>query len=261
MVRDMIRVYKETRKELRVDVTREAKLKAKYNDVVVGLDENLIVVSLRKELKSLKGQLKEHEVDYDKLLLDERKWVGQKESIIMIESKCDGLKKERDRLRETKIKLQGKIDGLKLRCKMLKQDKAEVISKVVSYISMEPYHCDEVGQNVENLVKAAIFHERCSALEEMAATKKPVDLSKVECYRPSDEEEYNKAGNAFVTTEYPFLIEATRDPSTALEDLLSKKPRSLKPPTLTKKPSPEKLQSFAPAITMKKLVSHNPTSE
>nr|GEX15452.1 hypothetical protein [Tanacetum cinerariifolium] len=156
MVRDMIRVYKETRKELRVDVAREAKLKAKYDDAVVGLDENLIVVSLRKELKSLKGQLKEHE------------------------------------------------------------DKAEVVSKVVSYISMEPYHCDEVGQNVENLVKAAIFHERCSALEEMDATKKPVDLSKVECYRPSDEEEYNKAGNAYVTAEYPFLIEATRDPSTAL---------------------------------------------
>ncbi|GJW20328.1 hypothetical protein Tco_0030950 [Tanacetum coccineum] len=195
MVRDMIRVYKETKKELGVAVAREAELKGKYDGAVVGLDENLIVVSLREELKSLKGQLKEHEADYGRFLLEERKWSG-----------------------------------------MLKHDRAEVVSKLVPYIAMELYHSDEVGQIVGNLLKAAIFHGRCNALEEMAATKKPVDLSKVECYRPSVEEEYNEAGSAYVTTD-------------------------LKPPTITKKPSPAKPQSSALATSIKKLVSPTLTSE
>ncbi|GJX25936.1 retrovirus-related pol polyprotein from transposon TNT 1-94 [Tanacetum coccineum] len=228
----------ETKKELGVAIAKEAELKAKYDGgAVVGLDENLIVVGLCEELKYLEGQLKEHEAGYGRFLLEERKWTRQKERIIMLESKYDGLKKERARLRETKIKLREEIDGLKLRCKMLKHDRAEVVSKLVPYIAMELYHSDEVGQIVGNLLKAAIFHGRRNTLEEMAAIKKPADLSKVECYRPSVEEEYNKAGSAYVTAE------------------------SLKPPTPTKKPSPAKPQSFALATTTKKLVSPTPTLE
>ncbi|GJX46240.1 hypothetical protein Tco_0271430 [Tanacetum coccineum] len=95
---------------------------------------------------------------------------------------------------------------------------------------------------------------RCNALKEMVATKKPVDLSKVECYRPSAKENYHEAGNAYVTAEYPFLAEAIRDPSTTLEDLLSKNPISLKPLTLTKNSSPIKPCSSDLATTTEKVV-------
>ncbi|GKA06526.1 hypothetical protein Tco_0685750 [Tanacetum coccineum] len=77
--------------------------------------------------------------------------------------------------------------------------RVEVITKVVPYVAMKLYHSDEVGQVIGNLMKAAIFHGRCSALEEIAATKEPVDLSKVKCYRPTSKEEYNEASNAYIT--------------------------------------------------------------
>ncbi|GKA68004.1 hypothetical protein Tco_0767921, partial [Tanacetum coccineum] len=54
-VREMIKFYKETKKDLGVVTGREASLKAKYDGAVVGLDENPIVVGLREELKSLEG--------------------------------------------------------------------------------------------------------------------------------------------------------------------------------------------------------------
>ncbi|GKB47763.1 hypothetical protein Tco_0898516 [Tanacetum coccineum] len=76
MVRDLIRVYKETKKELGLVTAREAKLKAKYDGVVVSLDANPIVIGLQEEVKSLEGQLKEHGENYGRLLLEERKWAG-----------------------------------------------------------------------------------------------------------------------------------------------------------------------------------------
>ncbi|GJW03589.1 hypothetical protein Tco_1562445 [Tanacetum coccineum] len=82
---------------------------------------------------------------------------------------------------------------------------------------------------IGNLMKAAIFHGRCSALEEIAATKEPIDLSK--------------------------------DPSTIVEDFLSKKPQSWKPPTPTKDASIMKPPSSASATTMEKLVSLSTTPE
>ncbi|GJR25198.1 hypothetical protein Tco_0973725 [Tanacetum coccineum] len=125
---DLIKVCKETKKELGLVTAKEAELKAKYDGIFVGLDENLSLLAFEKRIK--------------------------------------------------------------LR-----------LFKVVPYIAMELYHSDEVGKTVRSLVKATIFHGRCSALDEVAATKKPVDLLKVECYRPTDEDEYNKVGNAYITIE------------------------------------------------------------
>nr|GEX04233.1 hypothetical protein [Tanacetum cinerariifolium] len=76
--------------------------------------------------------------------------------------------------------------------------RAEVVAKVVPYVAMKLYYSDKVGQVIGNLVNAAIFHGRCSALEEIAATKEPVDLSKVKCYHLTYEEEYNKTGNTYI---------------------------------------------------------------
>ncbi|GKD46575.1 hypothetical protein Tco_1271220 [Tanacetum coccineum] len=81
-VREMIKFYKETKKDLGVVTGREASLKAKYDGAVVGLDENPVVVNLREELKSLEGQHKEHEANYSRFLLEEKKWVGQKDKLV-----------------------------------------------------------------------------------------------------------------------------------------------------------------------------------
>ncbi|GJV85001.1 hypothetical protein Tco_1524899 [Tanacetum coccineum] len=142
------------------------------------------------------------------------------------------------RLGETKIKLLEEIDGLKLQCKMLKHNRAEVVIKIIPYIAMDIYHSDEVRSIVGNLVKASIFHGRCKALEEVVETKKLMDLSKVLCYRATIKMEYEEVDNAYVTADYPFLIEATKDPSSTIEMLLSKKPYKLKPPSPSKKSSP-----------------------
>ncbi|GJZ26225.1 hypothetical protein Tco_0570478 [Tanacetum coccineum] len=209
---------------------QEAELKDKYDGVMVGLDENLVVIDLRA-----KG--------------------GQKERVVALELKCNRLEKEKARLCELEVRLRKEIDYLKLQCIVLKQyrehcHRKSVVAKVVPYIAIELYHSHEVGQVVGNIVKAAIFHGRCSALEEMTATKKPLDLSKSECYRPIAEEEYNEAGNTYIMVEYPFLKEATKDPSATLEDLLSKKPQSLKPPSPTKKSSLMKPPPLVPATTV-----------
>jgi hypothetical protein len=125
----------------------------------------------------------------------------------------------------------------------LRKDRAEVVSKVVPYIAMELYHSDEVGVVVGKLVNAAIFHGKCTTLEEIAETKKPVVLSDVPYYRPNSVQEYDEAGNAFTTAVYPFLAEATKDPSASIEDLLSKKPKSIQPPSPTKRTLSEKPKS------------------
>nr|GEX73213.1 hypothetical protein [Tanacetum cinerariifolium] len=57
-VRDLITVYKETKKELALVTAMEAKLKAKYDDVVLGLDANPIVIGLQEEVKSSKVNLR-----------------------------------------------------------------------------------------------------------------------------------------------------------------------------------------------------------
>ncbi|GKA94389.1 hypothetical protein Tco_0816427 [Tanacetum coccineum] len=167
-VRDLIRVYKETKKELGLVTSREAELKAKYDGVVMGVDENPIVVGLQEEVKSLEGQLKDHEADYGRLLLEERNY------------------EEENRWSEVAMQ--------------------------------NAYKC-KIGLSV------------------------------------------SKAGNAYVTAEYPFLVEATRDPSTALEDLLSKKPRSLNPPHSNQEAFTFKPQSSAPITITEKLVSSNCTPE
>ncbi|GJW73215.1 hypothetical protein Tco_0132585 [Tanacetum coccineum] len=133
-----------------------------------------------------------------------REKAGQKERIATIESKCECLEKERATLRETKIKLREEIDGLNLQCRMLKQDRADVATKLVPYIGMELYHSDVVGLVLGNMVKSAIFHCQCKALEEVVETKNTVDLSKVQCYCASTEMEYEEADNAYITEKYSF---------------------------------------------------------
>ncbi|GKC53669.1 hypothetical protein Tco_1076414, partial [Tanacetum coccineum] len=144
-------------------------------------------------------------LDENPVVVALRAEVGHKEKIAVLEAKCSGLEKEKARLGDVEAMLLKEVDDLKLQCTMLKQDRVDVVAKIIPYIAMELYHSDEVGQ-------------------EVAATKNPMDLFTVKCYRPTTEKEYDEAGNTYITAEYPFLKEATKDPLATLEDLFSMKP-------------------------------------
>ena len=140
-------------------------------------------------------------------------------------------------LMEQKAKLQQETAILSLRCEGLQKDRAEVMAKVVPYIAMEMYHSDEVGRLVGNLVNTAMFHGKCTTLEELTKNGEPVILSKVPYYRHSHEREYDDASNAFVSAEFPFLLEATQDPMASVEELLSKKPCRIQPSSPSRRTS------------------------
>ena len=69
--------------------------------------------------------------------------------------------------------------------------RGNVVSKVVPYIAMELYQSDEVGKMIADFVNAAMYHGKCTALEEIASTGKPVDLTKVSYYRSTHAREYD----------------------------------------------------------------------
>lgn len=166
---------------------------------------------------------------------------------------CEGFEEERLKLGEQETKLREELDGFRRNYKVLRKDRVAVVSKVVPYIEMKLYHSDEVGKVIADLVNAAIYHGKCTTLEEIAATGKPVDFSKVPYYSSTHEAEYNNASNAFAAAEYPFLTEATKDPMDSVEVLLSKKPRRVKPPSASKKDTPVKRPSLK--TTLEKHVS------
>ncbi|GKB08909.1 hypothetical protein Tco_0837221, partial [Tanacetum coccineum] len=74
----------------------------------------------------------------------------------------------------------------------LKQDRAAVVSKVIPDAAMKLVRSDDLG------------------------------------YRPLSKEEYHQAGDALANASYPFLAEYVLNPYASLEQLLSKKPPSLR---------------------------------
>ena len=157
-----------------------------------------------------------------------------------MEIKCGSLEEERTNLGDREIKLREDLDGLKRKYNALKKDKAGVVSKVIPYIAMELYHSDEVGKMIGDVVNAAIYHGKCTTLEDVAATGRPVQLSEVAYYRATHKAEYDHASNLLAAAEYPFLVDATKDPMASVETLLSKKPRRVKPMFVSKKDTPVK---------------------
>ncbi|GKD38321.1 hypothetical protein Tco_1258528, partial [Tanacetum coccineum] len=90
----------------------------------------------------------------------------------------------------------------------LRQDRAAVVSKVVPHVATELVGSNEMGLLVARLIKAAMFY----------------------------------GSDDLATTSYPFIAEATADLYATIEQLLSKKPRSLriKPAPSYSKPSSSK---------------------
>lgn len=229
--RDLIHTVKGARKKMDAIIAKEKKidqefadLKVKCEETIEELEKNPLVQDHRANIQNLEKKLKDAQSECKRLRLDEAKIGDYKEVIATLESKCEGFETERAKLKEREIKLREELDGLKCQHKALRKDRASIVSKVVPYIAMELYHSDEVGKVIADLVNAALYHGKCTTLEEIAATGEPVDLSKVSYYRSTHEREYDDANNALATAEYPFLCEATKDPSTPIDTLFSKKP-------------------------------------
>ncbi|GKB61940.1 hypothetical protein Tco_0918126, partial [Tanacetum coccineum] len=130
------------------------------------------------------------------------------------------LESEWEQLKSSEVKLLQEIDSLR-------QDRAAVVSKVIPHVAMKLVRSDEIGLLVARLVKAAMFRNKCIAFEEVAYFKEPFILEKIPGYRPFSGKEFDQAGDDLATAPYPFITEATVDPYATMEQLLSKKPRSL----------------------------------
>ncbi|GJT53732.1 hypothetical protein Tco_0988786 [Tanacetum coccineum] len=148
----------------------------------------------------------------DKMLLESQKWAGYEKNLATLESNVS-------------------------------------MAKVVPYIDMDLVHSDDMAKLVGRLTTSAIFYGRCAALDEVAKMGKPINLAKIKGYRPTYNKEYTHADNDLATSIFPFLSEATTDPSAPIEALLN--PRSLHRPTLSKTSTPSKLATSSPAPSTK----------
>ncbi|GJY54599.1 hypothetical protein Tco_0446263 [Tanacetum coccineum] len=190
------------------EVTKDkvyAELERKCNEALQDLEKNPIVLDMRSEIETLHGQVNKLHSEYSRLILEEKKWVKYEQTLSVLY-------------------------------------RAAVVSKVFPYVAIKFVCSDKIGLLVARLVKAAMFRGRCTAFEEVENLKEPFILEKMTGYRPSSGKEFDQAGDDLATASYPFITEATADPYATMEQLLSKKPRSLptKPAPSYSKPSSSK---------------------
>ncbi|GKF01019.1 hypothetical protein Tco_0027942 [Tanacetum coccineum] len=127
----------------------------------------------------------------------------------------------RERLKLSEIQLLQEMDALK-------QDRGSVVAKVVPDAATKLIRSDEMNMLVAKLVKASIIYGRCAAFEEVAKLKEPFVMEKMAGYRPFSKQEYDQAGDDLANASYPFFSKYVNDPYASLEQLLSKKPESLR---------------------------------
>ncbi|GKD91671.1 hypothetical protein Tco_1367178 [Tanacetum coccineum] len=206
-------------------------LRLKCEATIVDFDNNPTINILRQKIKSLSGGVKEHKASMDWMLLESQKWFGYQENLATLELKVTSLETE-------KVKLEAIEALLHQEVKAIKCDRAEVVSKVIPYVTMELVHRDEMAMLIGKIVSSAIFYVRCVVFKEVTNIKEPFYPAKVKGYRPSYKKEHIQVGNDLATATFPFLSEFVGDPSTSVEALLSKKPKSFRHLTSTKTHAP-----------------------
>ncbi|GJW14799.1 hypothetical protein Tco_0018932 [Tanacetum coccineum] len=110
----------------------------------------------------------------------------------------------------------------------LRQDRAAIVTKVIPDAAMKLVHSDEMGVLITKLVRASIIHSRCATFEEVAKLNEPFILEKMPEYHTSSKEEYDQARDDLANASYSFLFDFTSNPYAYVEQMLSKKPRSLR---------------------------------
>nr|GEX39925.1 hypothetical protein [Tanacetum cinerariifolium] len=172
-----------------------AELERKCNESLLDLDKNPLVADMWTEIETLQGH------------------------VDGLHSEC--LESKRERLKLSEIQLLQEMDALK-------QDRASVVAKVVPDAAIKLIRSDEIGILVMKLVTASIIYGRCAAFKEVAKLKDPFVMDKMAGYRPSSKQKYDQAGDDLANASYPFLSKYVNDPYASLEQLLSKKPESLR---------------------------------
>ncbi|GJT29306.1 hypothetical protein Tco_0909581 [Tanacetum coccineum] len=200
---------------------RTPELKVKCNDALQYIDKNPLVLDMCVEIETLQGQVNRLHGEYNRLVLEEKKWVNYEQTLVTLRSIVDGLEAKRERLNKSDTQLLQEVDGLK-------QDRVALIAKVIPYVATELVRSDKIGLLVARLVKIDLFHRRCSAFEEVAALKEPFELEKMFGYRPLLKREFHQAGDNLDTASYLFLTEAISDLYAPLRVFLSKNPKSLR---------------------------------
>ncbi|GJW30838.1 hypothetical protein Tco_0047713 [Tanacetum coccineum] len=192
--REFLQVIKKIRGKANVIKARERshkeeckELRVKCEAAMAEFDQNHAVLFLREKISSLTADVKEH-----------------KEA-------------EKARLEAVEASLCREVEELK-------QDKRDVVSKVEPYAALELVHSDELVRLVGTLASSAITYGCCRAYEQVAAMKKPFDLSKSKGCRSSYKKEHTQASNDFSTATFPWLDEFVANAATLIEALLSKKP-------------------------------------
>nr|GEY16814.1 hypothetical protein [Tanacetum cinerariifolium] len=177
-------------------------LRVKYEAAMTEFEKNPSMVALHEKISSLSIEVKEHNLNLNKMILESQKWAVE-------------------------VSLRKEVGELK-------QDRREVVSKVVPNVAIELDHSDEMGSLVGRLVSFAILYGRYRAYEQVADMKEPFDFSKVKGYRSSYKKDHTQANKDFATATFPWLDKFVADPSTPIEVLLSKKPPSLQRPVPSK---------------------------
>ncbi|GKB58064.1 hypothetical protein Tco_0914250 [Tanacetum coccineum] len=171
-----------------------AELERKCNEALLELDKNPLVGDMRTEIETLQGR------------------------VDGLHSECTRL---RERLKLFEIQLLQEMDALK-------QDMASIITKVVPDAATKLIYSDEMGILVAKLVKDSIIYGRCDDFQEVAKLKEPFVMEKMAGYHPSSKQEYDQAGDDLANASYSLLSKYVNDPYASLEQLLSKKPESLR---------------------------------
>ncbi|GJY19300.1 hypothetical protein Tco_0390791 [Tanacetum coccineum] len=181
-----------------------AKLERKCNEALLDLEKNLLVLDMYSEIKTLQGQVDKLHSKYSRLIIEENKWVNYEHTLSVLYTKLKSLESKKEQLKSFEVQL-----------------------------------LDEMDLLVARLVKAAMFYGRCTTFEEVIDLKEPFVLEKILGYHPSSRKEFDQAGDDLATASYPFITKATVDLYVIVEQLLSKKPRSLhtKPAPSYSKPS------------------------
>ncbi|GJW68944.1 hypothetical protein Tco_0123368 [Tanacetum coccineum] len=160
---ELLKVIEQMKGECEVIKEREKareeeceELKAKCKAVMADFDNNLTIIVLRQKIAFFPSKAKDQKSSLDRMLLESQKWAGYEKNLITLESKVA---------------------------------MAEVVLKVVPYITIELVHNDEMDRLLQSYKK-----------------------------------QYTQARNDLVTVVFPFFSEATADPLAPTETLLSKKP-------------------------------------
>ncbi|GKF17198.1 hypothetical protein Tco_0062116, partial [Tanacetum coccineum] len=181
-----------------------AELERNCNEALQDLDKNPCISDMRAEIKDLQGQVDGLHSEYNRLTLEDKKWIDYEQTLSSLRVKIKGINS-------------------------LKQDRAAVVSKVIPDASMKLICSNGLGSLIAKLVRSSIIYGRCQAFEEVAAIEEPFILEKMSSYRPSLKEEYDQDGDGLTNASYPFLAEYAANLYASLEQLLSKKPPFLRP--------------------------------